>query len=234
MSSINMDDVMNKLSEKRPIFHSEADFQHSLAWEIHELRPDLNIRLEKREEIKGEPLYLDIFIFNNDKDEVYALELKYKTKRIDVIHNDKEHNYSEKYHLKNQGAHPISRYDFCKDIERLEKVVKNNPNAIGFAIFLTNDKLYWKKPNNNSSHIIDEDFRIHEDEDEDKKILKGTLRWRGASPGTTKKREKPIKLAGEYAIEWKNYSDVKDECKERCKYSRFRYLLVKVEHGNGI
>ena len=232
MSSINMDDVMNELSKERPIFHSEADFQHSLAWKIHELYPDLEIRLEKREKINEEEMYLDIFVFDTKK--VYALELKYKTKGIHVIHNDKEHHYREEYLLKDQRAHPISRYDFCKDIERLEKVVKNyqkkHQNAIGFAIFLTNDHLDWKKSNNERSHIIDEDFRI----DKGKEILKGTLRWRGASPGTTKKREKPIKLAGEYAIEWKDYSDVKDECKEKCKYSRFRYLLVKVEHGNGI
>ncbi|RLI81150.1 MAG: hypothetical protein DRP01_11225 [Archaeoglobales archaeon] len=130
----DIEDVLNQLSKKRPVFHSEADFQYSLAWEIHEIHPDFNIRLEKREEINGGELYLDIFIFKNGK--ICALELKYKTKRLEITISN------EDYHLKDQGAQDISRYDFCKDIERLEKVLKKYNNGIRFAIFLTNDYLY--------------------------------------------------------------------------------------------
>ena len=158
----NMEDVLNKLSKKRPVFHSEADFQHSLAWEIHEMHPDLNIRLEKREEINGEDLHLDIFIFRDG--EVCALELKYKTKRLKVTISN------EDYDLKDQGAQDLGRYDFCKDIEKLEKVLEKYPGGTGFAIFLTNDDLYWRMPPN--PNTADEDFRIHEG-----RTIKGTLKW---------------------------------------------------------
>ena len=92
----DMEDVMNKLSKERQVFHSEADFQHSLAWKIHKMYPNPNIRLEKREEINGEEFYLDIFIapkhFRSDK--ICALELKYKTKRLKITISN------EDYHLK--------------------------------------------------------------------------------------------------------------------------------------
>ena len=29
---IEIADVLNELSERRPVFHSETDFQHALAW----------------------------------------------------------------------------------------------------------------------------------------------------------------------------------------------------------
>jgi len=206
----DIEDVLNQLSKKRPVFHSEADFQYSLAWEIHEIHPDFNIRLEKREEINGEELYLDIFIFKNGK--ICALELKYKTKRLEITISN------EDYHLKDQGAQDISRYDFCKDIERLEKVLKKYNNGIRFAIFLTNDYLYWEPPQNLDT--ADKDFRIHEG-----KIIEGTLKWKeGTSIGTMKGRENPIKLTGKYNIKWKDYSDLK------VKNGKFRYLLVEVKY----
>ena len=215
---INIKDALNKLSRKRPVFHSEADFQHSLAWEIHEMYPNLNIRLEKREEINGEELYLDAFIFKNSK--ICALELKYKTKNLDVTISN------EKYHLKNQGAQDIARYDFCKDIKRLEKVLKKHPNSIGFAIFLTNDDLYWKIPRN--SNTADKNFRIHNG-----RTLQGTLKWKEeTSPGTTKGRENPIKLAGKYEIRWRYYLNLNKENEQ--KNGKFRYLLIEVKHNNNI
>lgn len=44
---IDIEQVLKELAKKRPVFHSEADFQHALAWEIQITYPDANIRLEK-------------------------------------------------------------------------------------------------------------------------------------------------------------------------------------------
>jgi hypothetical protein len=33
--SFDLPHLMDALAAQRPIFHSEADFQHALAWEIH-------------------------------------------------------------------------------------------------------------------------------------------------------------------------------------------------------
>ena len=43
---IDIPKIMNELSKLRPIFHSEADFQHALAWEVHRCFPEAAIRLE--------------------------------------------------------------------------------------------------------------------------------------------------------------------------------------------
>lgn len=44
---MNLNDIINDLSKKRPIFHSEKDFQFALSWKIHEIYKDLKIRLER-------------------------------------------------------------------------------------------------------------------------------------------------------------------------------------------
>lgn len=45
-STLDIEKCMKSLSEKRPIFHSEADFQFALAWEIQKEYPKANVRLE--------------------------------------------------------------------------------------------------------------------------------------------------------------------------------------------
>jgi len=43
---VPLQQVLTVLAERRPVVHSEADFQHALAWEAHRLDPDLRVRLE--------------------------------------------------------------------------------------------------------------------------------------------------------------------------------------------
>ena len=62
---MTLDDIyclMQELSKSRPIFHSEADFQHALAWQIHETMPDSQIRLEYPFRFDGSTIYLDIWL----------------------------------------------------------------------------------------------------------------------------------------------------------------------------
>ena len=39
--------VLTALAKQRPIFHSEADFQHAIAWEMHKHLPRASVRLER-------------------------------------------------------------------------------------------------------------------------------------------------------------------------------------------
>ncbi len=210
---IEIADVLKELSKKRPIFHSEADFQHALAWAIREKYSGLNIRLEKKVILNNEEsYYVDIFAFNDNKT-VAIIELKYKTKSLNATVN------CENFNLKNQGAQDHGRYDFIKDISRLEKALEIYSDGVGFAIFLTNDKSYWKKPDGNVD-TVDKDFRIHEG-----RIISGELKWKdGTSEGTMSGRSKSIKLKGSYTLEWKDYYNIK----EGVPNGKFRYLLVKV------
>src|SRR5579859_5225485 len=110
----HLDELLPLLGQQRPVFHSEADFQHALAWLIHLQQPDTRIRLEYRP-LPSEPLYLDLWV--EDDSSALAIELKYPTRRLMVEHA------GEHFSLKNQSAQDLTRYDFIKDIGRLERVV---------------------------------------------------------------------------------------------------------------
>ena len=43
----SVSEVLTALAKQRPILHSEADFQHAIAWKIHKRLPRASIRLER-------------------------------------------------------------------------------------------------------------------------------------------------------------------------------------------
>jgi len=143
-------DIMKKLAEKRPIFHSEADFQHELAIIIKDYFNNAKIRLEKPYILSCgknmKKIKLDMEIRINDKK--YAIELKYKTKSFEYELDD------DKFNLTNQAAQNDGSYLFAKDTIRIQKLIKQHNFNNGFAIFLTNDKGYYGNlhKNNEYSH----------------------------------------------------------------------------------
>ena len=184
---VNIVEIIQKLACERPIFHSEADFQQALAWQIHLESLKCQIRLEYPLDYEGSD-HLDIVLLEKDRE--LALELKYKKHRfLAFVHQ-------EIFSLKADSAEDIGRYDFLKDVQRLEKFVSNRPKASGYAILLTNDSLYWKA---SPRKTISDAFRLHEG-----RKVTGTLVWStGAGKGTTKGRELPIILKGVYDCQWR-------------------------------
>lgn len=210
MELVNIEKLLIDLASKRPIFHSEADFQHNLAWEIHQQLPTCSMRLEFKPPHLENRLYLDIWAAQ--KDRILAIELKYKTRRLHAKAGD------ESFDLLDQSAQDVSRYDFLKDIQRLEQIVFGRKDIIGYAILLTNDSSYWNPPTNDRS--IDSNFRIHQGRN-----LTGALQWgTRASIGTMRGREEEIHIKGEYKLGWGDYSNPSKE-----SYGKFRSLLVRVE-----
>lgn len=69
--------VLERLASVRPIFHSEADFQHALAWQVQLEVPTAAIRLETRP-FADRRMYLDLAV-NVDGHRV-AIELKHLTR----------------------------------------------------------------------------------------------------------------------------------------------------------
>ena len=203
-----LEDILIKLSHERPIFNMEADFQHALGWKIHNKFPDWKIRFEKKPPNLSERIFIDLWI-NGDFD--YAIELKYKTKKSELISND------ETFNLLNHGAQDLGRYDFLKDVERLEKIVATHEKTRGYAILMTNDSAYWTLPTKNT---IDQQFRIHDG----REINSDELKWaESASYGTMRGREKPLKLNGRYKFHWKDYSQISLD-----NSGKFRYLFLEI------
>ncbi|MHC4132461.1 MAG: hypothetical protein ACYSSP_10765 [Planctomycetota bacterium] len=214
---MNITKILENLSNERPVFHSEADFQHSFAWHIHKILPDAKIRLEYpvdvTEDGRNYRLYLDVWLDINEA--TYGIELKYKTVKLN-------HSYKgENFILKNQAAEDTGRYDFLKDAQRLETLVQSQTIASGYALLLTNAHLYWTPP---ARETVDKDFRIHEN----RKIFAGQeLQWTSnASKGTTDKREEPIVMKKNYNLFWKTYSNLAYQ--EHTKGTEFKVLVLKL------
>ncbi len=200
--------VMKSLSAEKRIFTSEADFQFSLAWKIKEMYPEFDVRLE--ETLLSDPdKHIDIVLHHLDA--IIPIELKYCTRSLKP---------SESFNvvLKNQGAQDLRRYDFIKDVQRIESIrdgIRGSTGTSfirGYAIILTNSSSYWDS-NRDYSGCCDRDFRI----DGKKESFGGLMEWRGASDGTMKGREKPLRT-GVYKIHWENYLDD----------PLFRYLMVRI------
>jgi hypothetical protein len=207
---INIHDALALLSQERPVFHSEADFQHALGWLIHLHEPHASVRLEYRP-LPLEPLYLDVWIQNDQG--VLAFELKYATRRLAVDHA------GEHFALKNRAAQDITRYDFVKDIGRLERIVAARPGVTGYAILLTNDSTYWTR--SMRERTMDAAFRLYEGAS-----LSGSLGWSvQAASGTIAKREPALHLQGSYLMSWHNYSTVGSHTTG----GHFRFLVVRVD-----
>lgn len=205
---LDVDRLMTGLAETRPIFHSEADFQHALAWEIHQAMPDCQIRLEfNASQDSAERRYLDLWLPTLK----VAIELKYCTRNLAAAFAD------ERFALKNQSANDVRRYDFLKDIQRIEQSVEDGPAETGIAVLLTNDPLYWKPAG--KSDVADAAFHIH-----DGREITGRLAWsEKAGKGTRDGRAQSITINAAYTMRWRDYSQLPEPGK-----SRFRYLAVSV------
>ncbi len=74
---IDLPTLLADLSTHRPVFHSEADFQHALAWHLHKVFPEADVRLECQP-VAG--IHLDIWLRTNHG--WLAIELKHATRLL--------------------------------------------------------------------------------------------------------------------------------------------------------
>ena len=207
---LNIHSLMTGLSSRRPIFHSEADFQHELAWEIHAMHNDCPVRLEFPPfPDLGKKMAIDIWLPSVK----IAIELKYHTRKLDCT------DRGERFSLA-LGARDVMRYDFLKDIQRIERVVEDNSSAYcGFAVLLTNDYLLWDR--SNRTNVVDAEFHIYDG----RRIGGSAMCWgSNASDGTKRSREEPITLSHSYSLNWQDYSGGLGSKPG----GQFRYLAVSV------
>ena len=193
-------EIMRKLAKDRPIFHSEADFQHSLAFAIRNEYSSAKVRLEYPIRLitqnPDELGALDIWIQNRK----IAIELKYKVSKFEYT-NRRGESFSLKQGMGHQG-----RYLFIKDLGRIETLTRNYDVKKAYSIIITNNDQIWSE---SRSQGASREFALVG-------ILKGTRMWRGKDP-----RKKPISLHREYSMDWEDYSKPNN--------NRFRYLAIEVQ-----
>lgn len=212
---MNIFNAMKELSDKRPIFHSEADFQFSLGWELKRLNNDFEIIMERPFQFNNKldddtktktKIELDLLIKNGSKK--YGIELKYVTKELVVTVNN------ELFDLKDHMATNLRRYDFYNDIRRLESLKINKEIDKGYVIFLTNVPSYQ-----NSTTGMAKEFNFaHEC-----KISQGKYDWSGEeindrSIGSSRKKE--IEINQQYDCRWSEYSTINNHV--------FKYILLEI------
>lgn len=193
MATHDLTSVLASLARRRPVFHSEADFQHELAWELRELWEPRAIRLEWPVTACERPGALDLMV-EIDLGRI-GIELKYWKKAFE------DRVLGEHFALKNQAAQDIARYDLWKDVARTEELVARGVLFGGYVVALTLDQTYW---NESARPTVDADFRLHEG-----RVVEGPtkLDWRGAGDGTKGGgRKDPISVKGTYRLTWAPYS----------------------------
>jgi hypothetical protein len=206
--AVDVVSALSNLAVNRPLFHSEADLQHALAWQVHQMHPTARVRLETRP-LRG--IRLDLLLVADGVR--IAVELKYLVAKFSGLVD------GEVYELPNQSAQDISRHDVVKDIVRLETMVRDGYADAGYALTLTNDASYWRQ--GHKANPIDAAFRLDEG-----RSLSGTLGWASlAGKGTTHKRDAPLVLEGSYECRWAPYSMVNGSDGRRAE---FRYLCLEV------
>jgi hypothetical protein len=203
--------LLASLAHQRPLFHSEKDFQHALAWEIHTHHPDAKVRLEYPPVFMPDDMYVDLWVMLTNGTTM-ALELKYRTLSLDTEIE------GEAYRLRDHKAQNQGLYVFLRDVMRLEQLTAADGLIIGAAILLTNDSYYWKLPGPRSSKSAHAAFRLHEGSS-----LSGELAWGPTIKGGKKDLEASIKLASEYCCKWADYSSPSTQVN-----GQFRYLLFDV------
>ena len=205
---LDLHGAIQRLAARRPVFHSEADFQHALAWQIHADHPAADIRLETRP-LPEENLRLDLQVGLDGRR--VAVECKYLVRELDI------RVAGERFALRTQSAHDIRRYDTLKDVARVEHLVERGAADEGFVVAVTNDAGHWKTATRPDT--FDADFRLHGG-----RIVTGRLAWADQTgPGTMKGREAPIDLNGAYRIDWHDFATP-----TKGPAGKFRYLLIEV------
>ena len=152
---------------------------------------------------------IDIVI---EKDKLfYPIELKYKIKQEEVKFNRFGEDTS--YLLKEHSRIPMNKYDFWKDVARLEFLKESFNNVVGgLCVFLTNNKNYKEEGSS-------KDFSM-----KGKNPVSNTRPLRFETPGLAKKCPE-FSLLEEYQIdEWHNIKNKKTNID-------FHYCMVRVEKG---
>jgi len=208
---LDMNAILETLAQRRPIFHSEADFQHALAWEIHSQPGSPEVRLEVPLPDPTTRGHVDIRVQHRGL--TFLIELKYKTARFEDIVN------GEQFKLRDQSPQDVGRYAFLWDVARLERIAEENGGISGCAVLLTNDGKYWT-PSPRREPTNDAAFRLSGDHE-----LERELRWRhGPAEGAkVQQMYEPIRLMRAYTLSWRDYPGTPN--------LGFRHLLVEIPAG---
>lgn len=214
--------VLRELSKRRPIFHSEADFQHELALELNRSGWECRLEVPITIKVKGEKAKaeVDLLARSNKAETFYAIELKYVSAKLKASYREESFDLSQ-----NWGVN-LSRFDCLADWQRLASIVDSGSAQAGFAVFMTNYEDAWTRDLAKAKNPpMAREMSIHEG----RNFRKGdALDWHPQTPSVgavSKKRlppYSPIICPASVSCVWTDYSHERAE-----KNGQFRYLLLE-------
>ena len=213
--TLDIADVLEELAKTRRIFHSERDLQFAFAWIIRSLDATLRVRLEV---VPISGIHLDLSCSRSDNTLRTGIEFKYLTRVWSGVVD------GESFSVTHQSSYDSRSYDAVSDIARLERLLGDGFIDNGALIVLTNDRGHWgpRSPEDSTQAAA---FRIGHGS-----RLTGMMDWRPDTPMKTRgSRIKPIEIAGEYVLNWNDFSVVGTDDE---RGGRFQSLVVEVCERN--
>ena len=199
------EEFLCQLEKNKKHYYNEAQIQHKIGIELYK-KFGIEMTVEwgvphVENDLKSEKRRIDIMLEIGGKK--IGIELKYKTKAV----------VGEEY--ANDGADNNNKFDFFKDVQRLEDLKEEKDKKFhiekGFAIFITNDHLYW---NPAGKGTLKEAFNLCDGTE-----LSGTYK-----AGWESRKGKSVEFSGRHKIKWVPPL----ECPDKKDGKTFRYLIVEV------
>lgn len=219
MNATELRQNIYRVSQRRPVFHSEADFQHELALELAQTGYRVRLEVPRSLVLNGTPVRaeLDLLVQKYDGEPAWTvIELKYVKVATVITHQ------GEVYDLAGTWGTNLSRFDALADLRRVEGIVGAGLAAQGHAVFLTNAADAWNV-DVSARGIMAEQFSLHAG----RGLPAGVpMDWEPANPAVSSVTRKrlapyaPITLARAQTCTWTPYSAFPVTAGE------FKYLLL--------
>lgn len=213
VSKALIEEQLTQILQREDSIVSEAQLKYALAWELQSALPqgyhiylEYPVRMVKDNE-NEKRLYYDIVIKYENK--YCVIELKFKTSNTKVFYDGKE------FEFKNHYAQDLGRFDFLKDVERIEFFKDCNKETFdcGYAVMVTNDRLYWESKGKNTKY---ENFALYEGREN----VSNHLKWNNPNKQSVgEKRVNGIQLKANYKVEWSKANDK----------NKFKYLIFTIQ-----
>ncbi len=203
-----IEEALKRLGNREQIFHSEAEFQFKLAWEIKEANSDISIDFEFPFELGIDNTThrseIDLILKNSTSS--CAIELKYAKGELEYNGYDLRGKPSDECH------------EILKDILRMEKYkTKMKKASEAYVLVIANNTSYWKRPSEKVKNAKDMYLT------QGITMKPGLYEYRKGSilQSHTKLN---IELSNSYTIDWKDYCTIPAP-----KNFKFKYLLLEVK-----
>jgi hypothetical protein len=212
---MEIETVLQSLKANKPIFHSEKDFQDSLANALESSGFE-----EVRLEVAGFDDLIGVSGENSRRIDIIigdkiAIELKYPKDKCSVDYG------GQRYDLKGAKSVIKGRYRLWKDVWRVEQLVRHGIVKTGYAIILTN-RPFWEK-NKKQDWLID--FATHQGRN-----VSGSLSLRHDLGGVRKEfpemRKHRFDYEYSYKVDWKEWSTF------NCQAGKFKYAIFRCSKRN--